>query len=125
MRNFQLITGYFRQASHSPRHAGDEANAREDPAAESFLSAAAREPPHARITQCDGSETPALLPARRQTPRTPVAAIREACYSGFSDPVNTALATYGLGWHYAAGLQFVRLMLAGHFDRMPRLQMIL
>jgi len=58
-------------------------------------------------------------------PRTPVAAVREACYSGFSDPVNTALATYGLGWHYDAGLQFVRLMLAGHFDRMPRLQMIL
>jgi uncharacterized protein len=30
-----------------------------------------------------------------------------------------------LGWHYEAGIQFVRLMLAGVFDRLPDLQIIL
>jgi predicted TIM-barrel fold metal-dependent hydrolase len=30
-----------------------------------------------------------------------------------------------LGWHYEAGVQFVRLILAGVFDRFPNLQIIL
>ena len=46
-------------------------------------------------------------------------------YSGFGAPVDTALATFGLGWHYEAGIQFVRLILAGVFDRYPTLQIIL
>jgi predicted TIM-barrel fold metal-dependent hydrolase len=58
-------------------------------------------------------------------PRTPTPAVREAYYSGFDPQVNAAFATYGLGWHYDAGIQFVRLMLSGTFDRMPRLQVIL
>ncbi len=32
---------------------------------------------------------------------------------------------YGLGWHYDAGIQFIRLVLAGTFDRLPGLQVIL
>ena len=32
---------------------------------------------------------------------------------------------YGLGWHYDAGIQFIRLVLAGMFDRLPDLQVIL
>ncbi|MCJ2138639.1 amidohydrolase family protein [Methylobacterium sp. E-066] len=39
--------------------------------------------------------------------------------------VDLALAAYGLGWHYEAGLQFERLVLAGTFDRHPGLQVIL
>jgi uncharacterized protein len=35
------------------------------------------------------------------------------------------LATAGLGWHYDAGIQFVRLLLSGMFDRLPNLQVIL
>jgi predicted TIM-barrel fold metal-dependent hydrolase len=58
-------------------------------------------------------------------PRTPAMAIRETYYSGFKPEVNAALATYGLGWHYDAGIQFIRLVLAGAFDRMPGLQVIL
>lgn len=58
-------------------------------------------------------------------PRTPDAAVREAYYSGFAPTVDAAFATYGLGWHYDAGLQFVRLVLAGTFDRLPKLQVIL
>ena len=31
----------------------------------------------------------------------------------------------GLGWHYDAGIEFVRLVLSGTFDRLPGLQVIL
>lgn len=58
-------------------------------------------------------------------PGTPDEAVRNAYYSGFSPEVNTAFATYGLGWHYDAGIQFIRLVLSGTFDRLPGLQMIL
>ena len=58
-------------------------------------------------------------------PRTPAMAVRAAYYSGFTAAIDAAFATYGLGWHYDAGIQFIRLLLAGTFDRMPRLQVIL
>lgn len=58
-------------------------------------------------------------------PRTPDRAVREAYYSGFTPEVDAALSMYGLGWHYDAGIQFVRLVLSGAFDRMPSLQVIL
>ena len=58
-------------------------------------------------------------------PRTPAAAIRSAYYSGFTPAVDAAFAMYGLGWHYDAGIQFIRLVLAGTFDRLPDLQVIL
>lgn len=58
-------------------------------------------------------------------PRTPAQAVRSAYYSGFTPEVDAAFAMYGLGWHYDAGIQFIRLMLAGAFDRLPDLQVIL
>ncbi len=58
-------------------------------------------------------------------PQIPQRAVREALYSGFGDPVDTAFAAFGLGWHYESGIQFVRLMLAGVFDEYPDLQIIL
>lgn len=58
-------------------------------------------------------------------PRTPAAAVRETYYSGFTPEVDAALSMYGLGWHYDAGMQFVRLVLSGVFDRLPNLQVIL
>ncbi len=58
-------------------------------------------------------------------PQVPQRAVREALYSGFSEPVDAAFAAFGLGWHYEAGIQFVRLMLAGVFDKFPDLQIIL
>ena len=58
-------------------------------------------------------------------PRTPVSAVRSAYYSGFTPGVDAALAMYGLGWHYDAGVQFLRLVLAGTFDRLRGLQVIL
>lgn len=58
-------------------------------------------------------------------PRTPAEAIRSVYYSGFAPEVDAAFAMYGLGWHYDAGVQFIRLVLAGTFDRLPGLQVIL
>ena len=58
-------------------------------------------------------------------PQIPQRAVREALYGGFGEPVSTAFATFGLGWHYEAGIQFVRLILAGVFDKFPELQIIL
>jgi predicted TIM-barrel fold metal-dependent hydrolase len=58
-------------------------------------------------------------------PQIPQGAVRDALYSGFSAPVDLAFSTFGLGWHYEAGIQFVRLVLAGVFDRFPGLQVIL
>ncbi len=58
-------------------------------------------------------------------PQIPQASVRAALYAGFGEPVDTAFAAFGLGWHYEAGIQFVRLILAGVFDRFPNLQIIL
>jgi uncharacterized protein len=73
------------------------------------------------IFQCaEALSTPILL-----HPRAPEMAVRVAYYSGFRPEVDAAFSTYGLGWHYDAGIQFLRLVLAGTFDRMPGLQVIL
>ena len=58
-------------------------------------------------------------------PQIPQKAVRDVYYSGFSEDANLAFSTYGLGWHYEAGIQFVRLVLAKVFDHFPNLQIIL
>lgn len=58
-------------------------------------------------------------------PQIPQVSVRAAYYTGFSSPIDLALSTFGLGWHYEAGIQFVRVVMAGVFDRYPSLQMIL
>jgi predicted TIM-barrel fold metal-dependent hydrolase len=58
-------------------------------------------------------------------PQIPQASVREALYSGFNERVDMSFATFGLGWHYEAGIQFLRLILSGTFDRFPDLQVIL
>jgi predicted TIM-barrel fold metal-dependent hydrolase len=58
-------------------------------------------------------------------PQIPQRAVRDVYYSGFGGMIDTAFATFSLGWHYEAGIQFVRLILAGVFDKFPDLQIIL
>jgi uncharacterized protein len=58
-------------------------------------------------------------------PQTPAPAVREASYSGVGGTADLALSTFGLGWHYEAGLQWVRMAAAGVFDELPDLQIIL
>ena len=57
-------------------------------------------------------------------PQSSVPAVRDALYSGFGDDLDAAFATFGLGWHYETGVQILRMVLAGVFDRYPDLQII-
>ncbi len=68
------------------------------------------------------NELRAPLYLHAQIPPRPV---RDAYYSGLPGNFDLTLATVGAGWHYEAGLQFVRMVLAGVFDRHPHLQVIL
>ncbi|MTD52531.1 amidohydrolase family protein [Amycolatopsis pithecellobii] len=56
-------------------------------------------------------------------PQTPSPSVREAYYSGLG-PAGVALGTHRLGWHYETGVQLLRLILAGVFDRFPDLQVV-
>ncbi|MET0704340.1 MAG: amidohydrolase family protein [Mycobacterium sp.] len=58
-------------------------------------------------------------------PQSPPAGVRAGYYNGFGDVVDAAFATHGVGWHYDAGVQLLRLILAGVFDRFPGLQLIM
>ncbi|MBV9817551.1 MAG: amidohydrolase family protein [Solirubrobacterales bacterium] len=58
-------------------------------------------------------------------PQIPQPRVRAALYAGFDDAVDAAFATHGIGWHYETGVQFLRLALAGVFDRFPDLQVVL
>lgn len=58
-------------------------------------------------------------------PQIPQPMVREALYAGLGDELDLHLATGGLGWHVETGIQALRLILAGTFDRFPELQVIL
>jgi len=58
-------------------------------------------------------------------PQAPQPRVRDALYAGFDDAVSRAFATHGIGWHYESGVQFLRLALAGVFDRFPDLRVLL
>ncbi len=58
-------------------------------------------------------------------PGLPPAPVWEAYYTGFDPAVNHSLAAAGWGWHSEAGLHALRLILAGVFDRLPNLQIII
>lgn len=58
-------------------------------------------------------------------PQMPQARVRDALYTGFGDVIDNAFATFGIAWHYETGVQFLRLALAGVFDRFPDLRVLL
>lgn len=54
------------------------------------------------------------------------AAISERYYKGpWSDTAAALLSGFGIGWHYDVGMQVVRMMLAGVFDRLPELKIVI
>lgn len=57
-------------------------------------------------------------------PQMPVLPVREAYYQGFGDEVDAMFASFGLGWYYENGVQLLRLIFSGVFDRHPQLQVI-
>ncbi len=58
-------------------------------------------------------------------PQTPANSVRHAYYSGFNAEFDDLFAGPGIGWHYESGIQVLRLVLSGIFDRFPDLQLIL
>jgi predicted TIM-barrel fold metal-dependent hydrolase len=58
-------------------------------------------------------------------PAMPAAAVQQAYYQGFDPNLSAAFATFGWGWHLETGVHALRMILAGVFDRYPRLQLIL
>lgn len=58
-------------------------------------------------------------------PQSPLPAVRAAYYNGLDATVETAFATFGIGWYYETGVQLLRLILSGVFDRFPELQIII
>ena len=58
-------------------------------------------------------------------PQLPQRAVRAALYDGFDGPVDVLFAGPLPGWHYETGVQVVRMILAGVFDRHPDLQLVI
>ncbi|MET9626180.1 amidohydrolase family protein [Lentzea sp. NPDC006480] len=57
-------------------------------------------------------------------PQAPVEAVQQAYYSGLPGGLGPALATAGIGWYYDLGVQYLRMIFSGVFDRHPDLQVI-
>ena len=58
-------------------------------------------------------------------PAEPPAPVREAYYTGLDAAASYLLSTSGWGWHSEVGIHALRLILAGVFDRLPTLQIII
>ncbi|MFR0359633.1 amidohydrolase family protein, partial [Streptomyces sediminimaris] len=57
-------------------------------------------------------------------PQTPVGPVIDAYCSSLPEPVGPVLAGAGLGWYYDLGVQYLRMIFSGVFDRFPDLQVI-
>ena len=57
-------------------------------------------------------------------PGLPLPAVQAPYYGGFERELSARLAMFAWGWHNEAGIQVVRMLLAGVFDRYPGLQVI-
>lgn len=58
-------------------------------------------------------------------PAPPPSRVYEAYYSGLPEAVAHSLSISGWGWHAEMGLHSLRLIVAGVFDRFPKLQVII
>lgn len=52
------------------------------------------------------------------------AEVCDAYYSGFTQEVSTVLSVYGFGWHLEAGIQVLRMILGGVFEKFPDLKIV-
>ena len=57
-------------------------------------------------------------------PQSPQQGVVQAYYSGLNDEMTSLFARAGIGWHYETGIQILRLILSGVFDRFPNLRII-
>ncbi|QIS12489.1 amidohydrolase family protein [Nocardia arthritidis] len=57
-------------------------------------------------------------------PQPPPAQVRASYYGGFDELTSALFATGGIGWHYDTGIEILRMIVGGVFDRFPNLQVI-
>lgn len=57
-------------------------------------------------------------------PGFPPREVSQVCYDGFSDMVSTRFACAAWGWHADGGVQVIRMILGGVFDRHPDLTIV-
>lgn len=57
-------------------------------------------------------------------PGAPVPAVQSTYYAGLDSVVSARLSLFAWGWHNEAGVQLMRMILAGVFERYPTLQVI-
>lgn len=57
-------------------------------------------------------------------PAAPMASVQKCYYDGLGDRLSARLSLYGWGWHNETGIQVLRLILSGVFERFPKLQVI-
>ncbi len=57
-------------------------------------------------------------------PAPPMTSVQKCYYDGLGDRLSARLSLYGWGWHNEAGVQVLRLILSGAFDKFPKLQVI-
>ncbi|MBL4801940.1 MAG: amidohydrolase [Emcibacter sp.] len=86
------------------------------PANNHFLDDPRYEPVLAKLAELDA---PLFI-----HPGPPLEAVRKPYYDGFNPDLTARLSLFGWGWHHEAGIQVVRLILSGIFDRHPNLKII-
>jgi predicted TIM-barrel fold metal-dependent hydrolase len=57
-------------------------------------------------------------------PGVPVPEVQNHYYDGFDQEVSARLSMFGWGWHIEAGIQVLRLILSGKFEKYPDLRVI-
>lgn len=57
-------------------------------------------------------------------PGAPLKEVQQPYYGGLGDELSARLSLHGWGWHNEAGIQVLRTILAGTFERLPKLQLI-
>lgn len=57
-------------------------------------------------------------------PAAPLRNVQQSYYDGLGDQLSARLPLYGWGWHHEAGIQVLRMILSGAFEKFPKLQLI-
>ncbi len=57
-------------------------------------------------------------------PAPPLKSVQERYYGGLGEQLSARLSLYGWGWHNEVGVQCVRMILSGVFEKFPKLQVI-
>jgi uncharacterized protein len=58
-------------------------------------------------------------------PSVPMASVFDAYYSGLPEGADRVISTAGWGWHSEVAIHILRMVLAGTFDKHPKLKMII